>query len=257
MSRICRSQVRYNNMAFATQKKSSDSRRTQYQRIYNENLGLVRFIPESVLINKGATNPVSNSNMASVIFEDLSTDTCAIRYASEHVALLNFASRKRPGGGYRNGANVQEETLCRSMPSLYESLKACHHYPVPYNSVIVTPNVDIVRDSQSGFKVVSNIPKVTVVTAAAPNLNVERFDSKQVRDTLRLIYIAPKIVNDTVQVLILGAWGCGVFRNDPKQIARLMAETHGKFGKLYTKIVISIPDRNVRETFREHFGDFL
>jgi uncharacterized protein (TIGR02452 family) len=39
----------------------------------------------------------------------------------EHVGVLNFASAKNPGGGFRKGASAQEESLARSS-SLYLAL---------------------------------------------------------------------------------------------------------------------------------------
>ena len=47
--------------------------------------------------------------------------TRALAEAGHNVAALNFASAKNPGGGFRKGAQAQEECLARCS-ALYSSL---------------------------------------------------------------------------------------------------------------------------------------
>ncbi len=61
--------------------------------------------------------------------------------------------------------------------------------------------------------------------------------------------------------LILGAWGCGVFRNDPDMIARLFAAAlSGKssWRSCFERIVFAVfdpmPDAPNRSAFEKHFG---
>lgn len=49
------------------------------------------------------------------------TQSLVKEIGEEHVGVLNFASAKNPGGGFRTGAQAQEESLCRTS-SLYLSL---------------------------------------------------------------------------------------------------------------------------------------
>lgn len=43
------------------------------------------------------------------------------------------------------------------------------------------------------------------------------------------------------EVLILGAWGCGVFKNDPKEIAGLFKKyLHGKYKNKFKRVVFAV-----------------
>jgi uncharacterized protein (TIGR02452 family) len=44
-------------------------------------------------------------------------------------------------------------------------------------------------------------------------------------------------------VLVLGAWGCGVFKNDPEQIAELFRSAlAGRFRGAFTHVVFAVLD---------------
>jgi uncharacterized protein (TIGR02452 family) len=115
-------------------------------------------IPKTIKIKygdiKNVRNPITiNSNGQSNIrvkFEYVKTDDCAIHYfknkLAENIVVMNFASRHNHGGGYINGARAQEEDLCRVMPSLYSSLLKIQ-YPYESDSVLITPDVEIMRDN--------------------------------------------------------------------------------------------------------------
>lgn len=49
------------------------------------------------------------------------------------------------------------------------------------------------------------------------------------------------------QNIVLGAWGCGVFRNDPKDIARYFKEViFAEFADRFQKIVFAIYAKDER-----------
>ena len=54
------------------------------------------------------------------------------------------------------------------------------------------------------------------------------------------------------QSLILGAFGCGVFRNDPAQVARLMMDCISKgYANMYDKVIFAIPPGYNYDAFKE------
>jgi uncharacterized protein (TIGR02452 family) len=180
-----------------------------------------------------------------VSFHLMKSDECAIYYLThglgKNVCIMNFANRFHHGGGYLSGARAQEEDLCRVIPELYESLYTVK-YPFEATSVIITPPIWIVRDSKdytffpnrSGYK-------VSIVSAAAQNLKYEQYDEKLVIQILENMYCAVKTLLPETDTLILGAWGCGAFGNDPEQMAKIMNQINLQYGGYFANIVFSIP----------------
>ena len=59
------------------------------------------------------------------------------------------------------------------------------------------------------------------------------------------------------EVLVLGAWGCGVFRNDPAMIADLFqAALAGRFRGAFTHVVFAVLDASGETigSFEQVFG---
>jgi uncharacterized protein (TIGR02452 family) len=58
--------------------------------------------------------------------------------------------------------------------------------------------------------------------------------------------------------LVLGAWGCGVFRNDPKLVATIFAELlkpAGKFAGVFPYVVFAVFDRSEGEITYRAFAE--
>ena len=56
---------------------------------------------------------------------------------------------------------------------------------------------------------------------------------------------------------VLGAWGCGVFKNDPEVIAELFASAlRGRFAGVFAKVVFAVlsSDGETIRPFEERFG---
>jgi uncharacterized protein (TIGR02452 family) len=186
----------------------------------------------------------------------------------ENVMCLNFASAKNPGGGFLNGALAQEESLAIAS-SLYASqmdnfefyethrnMKSC----VYTDSMIYSPNVPFFRNDKG--ELLENSVLCSVITAAAVNYGVvkrrEASKAKRIATIMRLriekmLALALLHKNDT---LILGAWGCGVFQNDPVLIAQLFKEAlETTFKHQFKKVVFAIYSRNEKfiTAFQEQF----
>ena len=206
--------------------------------IYESNCQIIdsNQIPLTEVFN--VEDPSNNSPThckCNIKFESLTTSCCAIKYSELEykVALLNFASEKRPGGGYKNGAEAQEESLCRSIPYLYPSLKQCQ-YPIK-NKVLLTRDLLIMRDRYHNL--IYNSPyNVDVITASAKS----NFQNK-----LSLIFNVSK----HCEILILGAWGCGAYKHDPYHVASLMMKACEIYGSQYEMVVFAIPNPELRAIF--------
>ncbi len=140
--------------------------------------------------------------------------------------VLNMASYKRPGGGVYNGARAQEECLFRCSNLIHVVPNS--FYPLQENEALYTKDSIFFKDKYYGYM----DPVVCdVVTIAAINLNENaKYDPVQnikdyrnvTKDKIRLmISLAAK---NGVQNLILGAWGCGVFKNDPNLMSQYFSE---------------------------------
>ncbi|WP_285106348.1 TIGR02452 family protein [Promicromonospora sp. MEB111] len=160
----------------------------------------------------------------------------AARRLGPGTACLVFASARNPGGGFLNGAQAQEEAIARSSalyatqtsaPEFYE-----HHRretSLLYSDrVILSPDVPVIRDDD-GVLLAEPYP-VTFLTAAAPNLSaIERNQPPavgEVRATLarRAARVLDVAAAHGSRRIVLGAWGCGVFGNDPADVASAFAE---------------------------------
>mmetsp|Transcript_123526 Transcript_123526/g.193843 ORF Transcript_123526/g.193843 Transcript_123526/m.193843 type:complete len:297 (-) Transcript_123526:38-928(-) len=193
------------------------------------------------------------------------------------VCALNFANGQTVGGGYVNGTIAQEEDLCRRTPGLYPSLIAAKDeglYPFgpctwrqnnahKYSHVLFTPGVHLMRRGDNdglGVLPESEQSEFAILSAAAPNLREgERNDVDLLYTTIRSIFIAPKKKAANLNVLILGAWGCGAFRGDPAIISKLFTRAlqEDRLGHAYDEVHFALPelsanDRNAR-VFRETF----
>ncbi|MFE3651267.1 MULTISPECIES: TIGR02452 family protein [unclassified Streptomyces] len=185
------------------------------------------------------------------------------------VAVLNFASARNPGGGYLKGAQAQEEALCRGS-ALYTCVRAAPEFyaahradPSPFYSdrVILSPGVPVFRDDRGRLREAPY--EAGFLTAAAPNAGVV---ARQRPDEVgRLPAVLAARAERVLEVaaaggyrqLVLGAWGCGVFRNDPAQVAGAFAGlllSGGRFAGWFARIVFAVPDRRVDSLNRAAFA---
>ncbi|MFI9833108.1 TIGR02452 family protein [Streptomyces sp. NPDC051913] len=187
-------------------------------------------------------------------------------------AVLNFASARNPGGGYLNGAQAQEEALCRAS-ALYACVREtrdfydhhrAHRDPFYTDRVIHSPAVPVFRDDRG--RLLDEPYLCGFLTAAAPNAGVVRRTApERAGDLPRALAVRAERVLEVAAVegyrqLVLGAWGCGVFQNDPAQVAgafHALLRPGGKFATAFEHVVFGILDRTpghvVRAAFEKTF----
>ncbi|GAA2960090.1 TIGR02452 family protein [Streptomyces enissocaesilis] len=189
------------------------------------------------------------------------------------VAVLNFASARNPGGGYLNGAQAQEEALCRGS-ALYATLLRvpefyAHHRadrsPFYTDRVIHSPEVPVFRDDRGALLAAPYT--AGFLTSPAPNAGVirSREPGRAHRVPAALASRAGRVLETAAACgyrrLVLGAWGCGVFMNDPAAVAgafhaHLTGE--GRFSGHFDEVVFGVLDRtreaSVRGAFRTVFA---
>ncbi len=175
---------------------------------------------------------LENQSQLTIIVENIST-VDAIRKlvleGKEKIGVLNFASAKNPGGGFLNGAKAQEESLAASS-TLYRTLIVHEEYyrenrkcnsMIYTNHAIYSPDVVFFRDGS--FRLTEPV-KASVLTLPAVNMGQVIQKGEDVEAAKKAMKQRMKLAlaifaNEGAKNLVLGAYGCGVFRNDPKDVA--------------------------------------
>lgn len=180
-----------------------------------------------------------------------------------HPAVLNMASRRNPGGGVATGAGAQEETLFRRtnlFRSLYQfasyaeqyGIKRSHHqYPLDRNfGGVYTHDAIYFRESeQKGYALLDKPVSLSFITVAGmnrPDLTIggmiANHHVEPIKNKIRTIFRMGLVHGH--DSLVLGALGCGAFRNPPRHVARLFHEVmdEPEFKNKYRCIVFAILD---------------
>jgi uncharacterized protein (TIGR02452 family) len=192
-----------------------------------------------------------------------STLTTARRLHADGLApvALNFASAKNPGGGFLGGARAQEESIarasglhaCISGQPMYEHHKQLHD-PIYSAWCLYSPRVPVFRDD-AGNLLEAPVP-CSFLTAAAPNANAvlardpARGPELRAALALRIERVLAIAAAHDHEAIVLGAWGCGAFGNDPALVAELFgAALCGPYAGTFTRVCFSILDWSPEQRF--------
>lgn len=184
----------------------------------------------------------------------------------EDVVVLNFASARRPGGGWLEGARAQEEDLarcsalgyCLSFEDKFYSDNKSNESALYTDGIIYSPMVPFFRDRY--YNLTAKPYPVSVITSPAPNVTKLSPGEEQLLPVVlqyrakRILEVAAKHGHETI---VLGAWGCGVFGNEPDDVARAFKLALQKV-PAFKKVVFAIYDNRkgqpVLEVFKKEFG---
>ncbi|MCD8069181.1 MAG: TIGR02452 family protein [Lachnospiraceae bacterium] len=229
------------------------------QRLYYEDDDIAGVLGErgndsdSSFMNHKEPMPVYDSDADIIVSKKRSFEAAGVYAKSQKVCVLNFASATNPGGGVKKGSSAQEECLCRCS-SLYPCISAdtvrrgfherhrkmlsTGKLSMLYNDdCIYTPGVPV-------FKKDSPVPRilpekewfmVDVITCAAPNLRSKPsnyLDPASGTEAVKIRNSDLKVLHEKrasrifdvakangVEIMILGAFGCGAFQNPPEIVA--------------------------------------
>ena len=212
-----------------------------------------------------STVPKRKEN-GSVIIEAGSTFALSRQYCHlGKIAVLNFANPENPGGGVHIGDMAQEKCLCRgsnlypclSDTNVFEEYYAYHHNCTNHfysDRLIYTKDITVFKDD---VDVTQMMPSqewftVDVITCAAPYLAKRKYTNLAALRTLfkkRIKNIFEAARDNDVDVIVLGAFGCGAFRNPPLVVAEafqdvILAEDYRSYFK---KIVFAIKSTSPKD----------
>lgn len=223
--------------------------------------------------NIAKVKELKNKNSTSFELLDLDTVSALVKASakSEKVTILNFASYRHPGGGYLNGSKAQEECLCAES-NLYnilskfnntidesitniETYRSNKTYYYGYNTSkyhnykgnlytnrgLYTPDVIFTPALRKTIK-------ADVITVAAPNYSASRKyvsvqeNSRELES--RIKFILEVLTENNTDTIILGAFGCGVFGQEPVEVAEIMLKLlTTDFKGVFNKVIFAIPDK--------------
>lgn len=192
------------------------------------------------------------------------------REGKTQIGVLNFASAKNPGGGFLNGAMAQEEslatasglyeTLCKN-PLYYERNRA-YKSMIYTNYAIFSPEVVFFRDGD--FHLIEQPVTASVLTMPAVNLGQviqkgEDIQEAKAQMCARMRLCLLGFAQTNCRHLILGAYGCGVFRNDPSEVAAWWKQWLDEvFQDYFDSITFAVYDRSrdqaCMRAFEQVFG---
>ncbi|WP_426449466.1 TIGR02452 family protein [Paenibacillus sp. S-38] len=188
-------------------------------------------------------------------------------------ACLNFASAKNPGGGFLGGSQAQEESLARAsglypcivqMQEMYEYNRG-RRTALYSDYMIYSPAVPVFRDDED--RLLPEAYPAAFITAPAVNAGVIREREPEAEAQIgavmrgrirRALYAAVLHGHRTV---VLGAYGCGVFRNRPQEVAVWFREVlvEEVFAGAFARVVFAVYDRSAGQAaykaFEREFGE--
>jgi uncharacterized protein (TIGR02452 family) len=218
---------------------------------------------------------ISTLDCARLLFRTLRNNP----HEDRRIGVLNFASATKPGGGFQNGAQAQEESIARSstlsLTLLTDNAQNFYHVhktarnPYYTHSIIYSPGVEVFRDDAGGW---TKPLAIDVLTSAAVNAEEVRQSNrarhrgrtateKEIECVMkeRMARILFLFEEKGIRNLVLGSFGTGVFRNDVSVVARLWVELlsapGARFRRSFDRVLFAILGRKTFVDFGNAFND--
>lgn len=185
-----------------------------------------------------------------ILVDDLDSVSAIYKHGNGKTAVLNFSSYKNPGGMFLNGSKAQEECLCHES-FLYNVLKEFQTEFYDWNCAHKNKALYLNRGIYSPcifFNHNGKEKRCDVITCAAPNKSAaqkyqnvsDEENSKVLKDRIR--FVLDIAVDNEVDTLILGAYGCGVFGQDSTEVAGIFKDFLENKYRCFDKVVFAVPD---------------
>lgn len=191
-----------------------------------------------------------------------------IEEGNERVIALNFASARNPGGGFLKGSNAQEESIARAsaLYSCISKMNKMYEYNRKNKStlysdyMIYSPKVPVFKDTMGN--VLDEPYHCSFITSPAVNVKaLDQSEKLKVREVMkkRIEKILSVAIENNYDVIVLGAFGCGVFGNRPADVTQIFGQVlnsqkfKGKFKKVVFAIYDKTPDKQVFKVFKNIF----
>ncbi|RYX83522.1 TIGR02452 family protein [bacterium] len=166
---------------------------------------------------------------------------------------LNFASAKSIGGGWKNGARAQEECLCRGsgLSSCLEANFDFYQFHLERGGglysdwMMMSPGVPVFRGDEPEEALLDTSWTTSFLTAAAPNRKAIHWNTERILPVFeaRIHKVLAIALEHKYDAVVLGAWGCGAFGNDPNEIAPLFAKVlNGPFEGAFAHAAFAVLD---------------
>lgn len=224
---------------------------------------------------------IEDQIQAQVICSTLRSLEAAAKYKGLHIAVLNFASATNPGGGVTRGASAQEECLCRCSTlypclndsKMWKSFYSPHRTaknPLHNDDCIYTQDVYVIKDDD--YNLLKEPFKVDIITCAAPNLRERPTNAYNTSDGSAVSISAEDLLHlhekraeriltiaalNGAEVIILGAFGCGAFMNDPNVVSQAYRNILPKFVHYFKTIEFAVYCRPGDDTNYKAFAKHI
>ena len=218
-------------------------RNGSYPDMRSETITDLRELPE---INRGEHYKIADNTVKETTIQSVLRNS-----DGKKVIALNFANAMYPGGGYILGGNAQEESLCRAS-LLYYTIRTqksyyrknrLHVLPSYTDIMIYSENVPVLRDDKGAM--LEKPMQCSFITCPAVNRTFAKFmmPGKRIDRIMRtrIKRIITLAVMKQPDVLILGAFGCGMFGNKQKKVLPVFEEMINKYVPDGIEVIFAIP----------------
>jgi uncharacterized protein (TIGR02452 family) len=195
------------------------------------------------------------------------------------IGVLNFASATKPGGGFKNGAEAQEESIARSS-TLYATLttpEATKFYDLHKSEssennaafyshgMVYSPKVLVFRDDDGLW---TPHFEIDVLTCAAVNAGEILKNTNGVNNPAAMVNIEKEMMERMGRILclfeqkgarniVLGTFGTGVFKNDVATVTRIWAQLlilpTARFRHSFDRVIFAVTGDTTYNDFKSGF----
>lgn len=224
------------------------------EQIDKANKGSILYKPNHIynISDFSQSNSLSSDNIVEVT-QEYSLEACQRLYSMKilNPSCLSFASARNPGGGFCGMNEAQEENLCRSSSLYWTLINHLDMYKFNRKNssllysdyIIYSPNVPVFRDTK--YNLLNEPYFISFISSPAVNCSMKNLEVNDIKKVMyeRIKKIIRVAVINGSRGIVLGAFGCGVFKNNTKDVADYFYRVIYKEGyiKYFDKIIFAVP----------------